>query len=81
MEGYITEAQIREANRRFDAQHPEFRRCRSRVRSGWKEHRLLMGGRLNDKQIARYAAQGYYSPCLKAARQAYQQRKSWFRGQ
>ncbi len=79
MEEYVSENDIREANQRFDAQHPEFLRCRSRMASGWKEHRLLMGGTLTDKQVARYAAMGYYSTDLKAARRAYQQRKRWLR--
>lgn len=39
-----------------------------RIKSGWNESLFLFKGKLTDKAIAKYQAQGYYDQDLKDAR-------------
>jgi len=74
-----TNQDIVNANRRFDAQHPNFLDPSARIRSSWNEQMIIVGGRITDRKIRRYARQGLYSSTMHAARDAYQARKRWFR--
>ena len=58
---------ITQANHRHDQQHGD-PWLWARVKSGWREERMLRRGPLTDRQIERYAAAGWYGPEAKAAR-------------
>jgi len=79
MEEFITEAGIREANRRFDTQHPTYRNDRTRISAGWQGHRALLGKPLTDRRIEEYERQGFYSESIREAQRAYRARRRWFR--
>lgn len=75
MNNEITEEQIKAANRRFDAEHPNFRRKGARIPSAWRAHKLVVGKPITDKQIETYQGKGYYSDDMRNAREAYLERK------
>jgi hypothetical protein len=74
----ITERQIVDANRKFDAQFPHFLKPGARIRCAWNLQKLATGGKITDHKIHEYSTKGFYSMEMSKARSAYQARRRWF---